>query len=364
MKIVNQFSTSIKIPNQNTTYIVGCNLLDNLSKLDCFKSPGTDTFLLLTDQNLFGLYGKRILDSLQKTGKGVVKAVVPDGEISKCLTTVESVCKTFLENKASRKSILVTLGGGVITDLGGFIGSILFRGISVIHLPTTLLAQIDAAIGGKNAVDVNVCGNMIKNMIGKIEQPYAVISDVNFLSTLPKNEIINGLGEAVKYWAGFGKPTYAQISSVRNQINTASLEEVILACLRIKLDVIQRDPFDTLGFRVRLNLGHTIGHAIEGYMKGKLSHGECVALGLVGAVKISSKMGILNNKTSRQIIAAIKDLGLPVAMSGLNIEKVICLLNYDKKGGSFVLLKDIGNLITGVIVENNIIRKVLSEIIL
>ena len=130
------------------------------------------------------------------------------------------------------------------------------------------------------------------------------------------------------------------------------------------MDVIQRDPFDTLGFRVKLNLGHTIGHAIEGHMKGKLSHGECVALGLVGAVKISSKMGILNNKTSGQIIDTIKDLGLPVTISELNMEKVMSLLNYDKKGGSFVLLKNIGNLITGVKVENNIIRNVLSEIIL
>lgn len=367
MKIINQVSTRIEISDQQTTYIVGYDLLDNLSDLKCFKGQNAENFMLLTDNNLFKLYGKRVIVSLKKTGRGVLIAVVPAGEKSKSLATVESVCKTFLENKASRKSILLTLGGGVITDLGGFIGSILLRGIQVIHLPTTLLAQIDAAIGGKSAVDVNVNGKMLKNMIGKIEQPFAVISDVSLLSTLPKKEVINGLGEMIKYWAGWGKPSKDLISSaswrIKNQNNT-TLAEIVSECQRIKLDMIRRDPFDTLGIREKLNLGHTIGHAIEGEMNGQLSHGESVALGLVAASKISVRTGMLSIDKAEVIIKTVKALGLPVILKGADKEKIMDLIAFDKKNGAFVLMKDIGTLVSRCIVDKKIIREAISEVII
>lgn len=363
MKIINQVSTRIEISDQQTTYIVGYDLLDNLADLKCFKEQNAENFMLLTDNNLFKLYGKRVIVSLKKTGRGVLIAVVPAGEKSKSLATAESVCKTFLENKASRKSILVTLGGGVITDLGGFIGSILLRGIRVVSLPTTLLAQIDAAIGGKSAVNVNVSGKMLKNMIGKIDQPVAVISDVSFLTTLPKKEILNGLGEMIKYWAGWGKPSIDQISKINNKNNT-TIAEIVTLCQRIKLDMIRQDPFDTLGIREKLNLGHTVGHAIEGEMNGQLSHGESVALGLVAAAKISVRTGLLSIDKAEEIIKTVKALGLPVILKGADKKKVMKLMDFDKKNGTFVLIKDIGMLASRCLIDKKIIREALSAVII
>lgn len=371
MKIIKRLSSTIDIPKQKTIHLVGYGLLDNLARLDCFRAPDVKNFLLLTDINVYKIYGKRVISSLNKLGKEVIVARVAAGEQSKSFDTAISVCGTFLENRVSRKSVLITLGGGVITDLGGFIGSIILRGIPVIHLPSTLLAQIDAGLGGKNGIDLWVKDKMLKNMVGKIEQAHAVVSDVGLLSSLPKREITNGLCEMVKYWVGWGKPSIGQLLAMKTpkrwRNDSSQVEELaktIICCQQIKIDIVKQDPFETKGLREKLNLGHTIGHAIEGETFGKLSHGECVALGLIGAVKISTRLKLMKQKTAIQIIETIKNLGLPTFIKGPNIEKVTKLLSYDKKRGTFVLIKEIGDLITGVKVEAKLVKIALLEVIL
>lgn len=363
MAIIKRELIITKTPPQKTTYTVGFNLLDDLSSLEALKNSNADKFLLLTDENLFALYGKRAVESIKKTGREVTTAVVASGEKSKTLQSVESACRTFLEGKASRSSILVTLGGGVITDLGGFIGSILLRGIRVIHLPTTLLAQIDAGIGGKSGVDFWTREGMLKNMIGKTEQPYAVISDVSLLSTLPKIEVINGLGEMVKYWIGWRKPSIEQLIAAKT-LQMEELANIISLCQQIKINTIRKDPFDILKIREKLNLGHTIGHAIEAEQKGKLSHGESVALGLIAATKISVKTGILSSVKAARIIETVKALGLPVMLKEADKKTVMDLTAFDKKNGTFVLIKDIGKLQTRCLVDRKIILDAISEVII
>lgn len=383
MKIV---KSNIHLPVQSTDYITGSDLLANLHLLDQLKNNNYSSFLLLTDNNIFNLYGERVITSLKKLNKPVITSLVVPGEKSKDLSVIPKIVKPFFQKGFDRKAAVVALGGGVITDLGGFIASILMRGIDAIYLPTTLLGQIDAAIGGKTGVDLFLPDSfMLKNMLGTIVQPKMVISDVDVLLTLPKREILNGLGEMTKYWVGWKSPTPEQMKTIKAplgwqaEVTTQAMippmaEELVTTislCQKIKIDIIQKDPFEKTGLRHKLNLGHTIGHAVEGAVKGKLSHGNAVAIGLVAAAWISVKKKMLSEEIFRQISNTLTILGLPtkIIFSQYSITRsdlvsaVNKTLKLDKKGGTFVLIDDIGKLQTGVSVEEKIVQQVLTEII-
>ncbi len=347
--------TKIKINTDSvqTEFIVGSDLLGNLHNIiqDCDKYS---RFLILIDKNVYKLYGKKIIKSLDKTGKPIVISIVPSGEKSKDLNNLEKFVKPFFRKIVDRKSCLLAIGGGVTTDIGGFIASILLRGIDCIYIPTTILSQIDAAIGGKTGVNFRIDNQtMYKNMIGTFRQPKMVISDVNVLVTLPKSEIRSGLGEMIKYWVGWGKPGIEKIIKFDNILkNKISLIDIIIQCQKIKVETVVIDPLDTKNVRVKLNLGHTIGHTIES-VKNNLSHGECVALGIVIAAKISESLKLLNGAEYEEILDKIKKSGLPTKVYRLNTTKVLKIMTFDKKSGDFVLIKKIGQLI----IKNDIDRK-------
>lgn len=211
-------------------------------------------------------------------------------------------------------------------------------------------------------------------MIGTICQPKIVISDVDTLSTLPQKEMLNGLGEIIKYWVGWGNPSITQLNSVASTpgVERSQLVEIISICQKIKVDIVCDDPSETKGLRHKLNLGHTIGHAIEGALEGKLSHGQAVAVGLIAASKISAEKKILSEVTLAQITDAIKAIGLPTQIKASQysltrsdlVTGVNKALKLDKKSGKFVLIKNIGNLITGMTVSEKTINDVLGEIII
>lgn len=348
--------------DQNNICITGKNLLSNLHKIEIINNSEIDKYILLSDKNVFEIYGKKIINSLNKLNKPVATIILKSGEQEKNFANILQIVVNIINQGVTRKSLLIALGGGVITDIGGFIASIVLRGINHINIPTTLLGQIDAAIGGKTGVNLWTDKNiMYKNMIGTFKQPLLVISDVDTLASLPKEEIKNGLGEMVKYWIGWGKPSKVQISNIKNQ---KYLSETISTCQLIKKGIIAKDPVETKGIRQKLNLGHTIGHAIEGTINGKLSHGESVSLGLVAAAKISRKLGLLDKKIEQEVISTIKSLNLPINISGIDREKVSEALNYDKKIGKFVLIKNIGEIQPNMNVDKTVINKVLREIIL
>lgn len=386
MNIISNIKSRIIPDVQQTEYFVGADLLTNLHKISAISESNFSSFLLLSDETVFKLYGQQVLRSLNNFGKDIVISTITPGEKSKDFRLLPKVIKTYFQKGFNRKSCLISLGGGVVTDIGGFLASILLRGIANINIPTTLLGQIDAAIGGKSGVDFWASGNlMYKNMIGRINQPKMVISDVALFKTLPNKEILNGLGEMVKYWVGWGKPTIEQLFMIKKAIKTPErwlkdssqveeLVKIISLCQRIKLDVITKDPFEQSGERQKLNLGHTIGHAIEGAGNGILSHGQAVAIGLAGAAKISFLKKLCNENTFKKIKSALQSLSFPtnfhvtmyrnMITKNEMIQSIKSALAYDKKGGAFVLIKDIGKLEINVVVEENIIEKVLEEVIL
>ena len=368
-----QFKSQININSQTTGYIVGSELLANLHKIKEIKNRNYSSFLLLSDKNTYKLYGDSVKSSSQKLNKKVCVSLLPVGEKYKNLASLSALIQPYFKFGFNRNSCLLALGGGVITDIGGFLASILLRGIDSIFLPTSLLAQIDAAIGGKNGVNFETeNGFMFKNMLGTIYQPSFVISDIDVLNSLPDREIQNGLAEMVKYWIGWGKPNPVQLEKFKhledNHMNSFRVKEIISTiseCQKIKIGVVEKDPFELTGIRQKLNLGHTIGHAIEAAARGKLKHGQCVAVGLVACAKISLYQGLLSQKDYQEIIEVIKKLEHHhIIFSSISRQKVLQAMELDKKGGTFVLIEKIGRLKTGVKVDKSLIKKVLKEILL
>lgn len=356
---------NIAQPVQVSEYITGCGILPDLHKLKTFKTDFSG-FILLSDENIRGSYGESVITSLRRLKGNVIDITIPGNETSKSLKEVERIIKYAVQKGANRKYCLITLGGGVTSDVGGFVASIFYRGITFIHIPTTLLSQVDAAIGGKSGVDfVSRDSLLYKNVIGTVCQPSTVISDTAVLKTLPKKEILNGLGEMVKYWIIFQKPVLSDLLEISYPIeNENKLAETVALCQKSKLEFVAKDPLDKRHIREKLNLGHTIGHAIEAAGRGRFSHGQSVAVGICAAARISILMGVLGMDKYHSIIEAVKNLKLPTAVPGIKTEDVITALQVDKKSGTFVLIKDIGNVICGVKVDSGIIQKAIGEIIL
>lgn len=356
--------TKIKINTeiQQTEYICGSNLLSSLHKI--IENIGDySNILLLIDKNVNNLYGRKIIKSLQYSGKQIVVSPVPSGEKYKNLNFISKFITPFFQKGISRRSCLIAVGGGVTTDLGGFIASILLRGIECVYIPTTLLGQIDAAIGGKTGVDFWMSKNkMYKNMIGTFQQPKTVISDTDFLNSLPIREIRTGIGEMIKYFIGWGRPDIKKIVNFNKILKSKiNLTDLISQCQKIKIEMVLMDPLDQKNIRAKLNLGHTVGHAIES-VKKDLSHGECVALGIAAAAKISLTEKILNDIEYKKILKSILDAGLPVQVKNLNIAKVLKIMDFDKKGGNFILIKNIGNLVIKSGIDQKTVISALREI--
>lgn len=361
-----QFTINIKTQTIKTGIILGLGLVENLSNLKELKRKKFSSFLLLTDKTIFSLVGKKVVDSLKATGKPVISSIIDPGENMKSIDKIPAVVKPFFNHGFDRNSCLIALGGGVITDLGGFIASLLLRGITHVNIPTTLLGMVDAAIGGKTGVNFHLNNKQIlKNMLGTIKQPDLVINDISLLRSLPPREYKSGLGEIIKYWIGWGKPTLLDIKKLQsNPVDQILLEKVISTCQKIKSDLIQKDPFDVMGIREKLNLGHTIGHALEGSKRTKLTHGEAVALGLIASLKISVLSKLLTKNKHDEIIQNIKDLDFTISIKGVNKNMILKSVKSDKKNGMFVLVKDIGDIVTKQKVNEKNIKIALNEIIL
>lgn len=374
MQIFFESKTIIGMSKQTTHYVVGSNLLENLDKILKRENAGYSSFLILADAKAFNLFGKVITTSLKRLDKPVVVSTILSNEQNKNLDKVTEIVKPFFQHGFNRNACVVAIGGGMVTDLGGFIASILLRGIGSIYIPTTLLGQVDASIGGKTGVNFGTNDIIYKNMIGTFKQPAWVISDIDTLSTLSEKEWISGFGEIVKYWVGWGKPAVKELTLIRSILGSTpgvELAEIIGICQEIKINIVKEDPFEKTGVRQKLNLGHTLGHAIEGALGGKLSHGQAVAIGLAAVAWISIKKKMLAEDIYQQILNTLATFGLPtkiiasrysITRSDL-VSAVNEALKLDKKGGPFVLIRDIGQLETDIKVDPVLVEKVLKEII-
>jgi 3-dehydroquinate synthase len=280
------------------------------------------------------------------------------GEINKSIETCVEIWNTLSELDADRKSLLINLGGGVVTDLGGFVASTFKRGISYINVPTTLLAMVDASIGGKTGVDLGT----LKNQIGVINFSDMVLIDTAFLKTLPLNEMRSGLAEMLKHGLIYDENYWNKMSRL-SQFDTSALDVLIYESVLIKKDVVTKDP-NEIGLRKTLNFGHTLGHAIESYFlsnpnKTALLHGEAIAIGMILACYISNKQEGFPTPKLEFIKNTIMTTFSKVEFLKADCLSIIELLKFDKKNThgniNFVLLTNIGKTKIDCKVSNDLI---------
>jgi 3-dehydroquinate synthase len=311
----------------------------------------TGTMVVVADSIVSPLYGKCVLDSLRSMGFKAQLLTIPAGEQYKTLDTVSFLWRGFLEAGLDRKSTVVALGGGVTGDLSGFAASAFMRGISWVGLPTSLLAMVDSSLGAKTGCDLPEG----KNLIGTFHPPRLVLSDPNALSTLPEDELRSGLGEVVKH-SVIADPALFELCARGYETVKARLPEIVRRAMAVKIKVIEADPFEH-GLRTALNLGHTVGHALETVSGYRLRHGEAVAIGMVVEARLAERLAIAAPGLSEAIAVTLVGLGLPVRIPpGLPQADILRAMRFDKKIDSgiihFVLPVEIGEVRVGVEVEN------------
>mgnify|MGYP002626881527 CR=1 FL=1 len=292
--------------SQNYDVLIGGGLMKDAGKYaaEVLKSRRT---MIVSDDNVFPLYGKTLRDSLESAGFEVSEFVFPHGEQSKCHDTLLQAYGALAENNITRADSLFALGGGVTGDLAGFAAASYLRGIDYIQVPTSLLAQIDSSVGGKTAVDIPAG----KNLVGAFKQPRLVIADTDTISTLSEDFFIDGMGEAVKYGMIWSEELFDLIAGGNIKDH---LEEMIVKCVDIKREVVENDEFDK-GLRMILNFGHTLGHSIEKTQNfSGLSHGKAVAVGMYLITKAGEKHGIITGNISGRLKECLEINKLPCSV--------------------------------------------------
>ena len=283
------------------------------------------TICIVSDDNVFPIYGKKVIKSFEKAGFRALSFVFPHGEKSKSIKVYTELLEFLLENRFTRSDCLAALGGGVVGDLTGFAAATYQRGIRFIQIPTTLLAMVDSSVGGKTAVNLEHG----KNQVGAFYQPSMVICDPDTLKTLPQEQFLCGCGEVIKY-AVFGSGEF--FDKLKSQDVSAQLEYVITKSVEMKRDVVAQDERDT-GARMILNLGHTVGHAIEACSNFEVLHGQGVAIGTAVISRAANKMGYLSDNDLDKILSLIKQYGLPTE-TDFSAEELYSAALADKKADS------------------------------
>jgi 3-dehydroquinate synthase len=286
------------------------------------------------------------------------------GEENKNIETCVQIWNVLTELGADRKSLVINLGGGVVTDLGGFVASTFKRGIDFINIPTTLLSMVDASVGGKTGVDL---GNL-KNQIGVINVPQMVLIDTSYLETLSQNEMRSGLAEILKHGLIYDKAYWEQFLDL-NAIDFADFDELIHRSVVIKNEIVSQDPTEK-NIRKSLNFGHTLGHAIESYFlenenKTTLLHGEAIAIGMILESYISLNMNLITLQEYLQIKTTIKTIFEDITIEAKDIDPILELLIHDKKNEygtvQFALIEGIGKIKINQSVENELILKAFED---
>lgn len=314
--------------------------------------------LLLSDTNVAPLYADRVLTSLQTAGFAASILAIPAGESYKSLETVSSIWCGCLDADMNRKSTIVALGGGVVSDLAGFSAATFMRGCRWVAIPTTLLAMVDASIGGKTGFNLSEG----KNLVGAFYPPRFVFADPNVLSTLPERELRAGLSEVIKHGV-IADPDLFNLCTQGWKAVTKNLPELVRHGMAVKVKVIEEDPYEQ-GVRAVLNFGHTVGHAIEIVSNFNVLHGEAVAVGMVVETRIAERLSIASAGLSDTIAGTLSGLDLPIKIpKNLLHEEIILAMNKDKKKSKgivrFSLPEKIGEVKFGIEIDN--LSSVLEE---
>ena len=347
--------------------IVGDNLLDEAGERIARLKPGARC-IIVTDERVAELHLRRLERSLKAYELDSVSIVVPAGEASKSLATLERVLDELLVARVERGDLVVALGGGVVGDLAGFAAAIALRGIGLVQIPTTLLAQVDSSVGGKTGID----SRHGKNLIGAFHQPLLVLADLKTLDTLSRREFRAGYAEVAKYGLINDSGFFVWLEAHWQEVfagGAARARAVATSC-RAKAAIVARDERED-SERALLNLGHTFGHALEsavGY-SDRLLHGEGVALGIVLAFKLSAELGHADAVTTERVVTHLAGVGLPTKLAFLgdalpSTDRLIEIMAQDKKvrGGKlvFVLARGIGQAFVAADVDPKEVRVVLE----
>ena len=288
------------------------------------------TAVIISDSNVFPLYGEIATNSLKKTGFSVVSYAFPAGEASKNGSTYLSILNFLAENHVTRTDCLIALGGGVVGDMTGFAAATYLRGIAYIQVPTTLLAAVDSSVGGKTAIDLPAG----KILAGAFYQPRLVLCDIDTLTTLPEDIFRDGCAEVIKYGILYDSALFDHLAEKGLCFHR---ETVIARCVELKRDVVTEDEFDT-GARMGLNLGHTIGHGVEAHSNFTLSHGKAVAIGMAIVSRSAAKAGICSQECCDKILNILQHFALPTSAGCTAGELYSCALSDKKRAGSTIHL--------------------------
>ena len=328
---------------------------------------GVEQVLLVSDRCVAGLYGSRVLESLERSGFRTHEFLIHPGENSKSLAVAGEMFEALARHRIGRDGLVVALGGGVVSDVAGFVAATWMRGIRFAICPTTLEADVDASIGGKTGVNI-AAG---KNLVGAFHPPTVVAIDPLCLRTLPARDIRAGLAESIKH-ALIAAPErfdwHEQHADRIMALDESITTELIDFNLRIKGAIVERDAFERSGVRLLLNFGHTVGHAIESCAGYALRHGECVGLGMLAACRISRAMGLLDSSDVDRVLSLLRRFELPTQLDqAIDTDDILARIRNDKKcvGGrvQFVLLEGIGRPVVRDDVSDDLVREAYESLL-
>ncbi|MEJ2486465.1 MAG: 3-dehydroquinate synthase, partial [Anaerolineales bacterium] len=324
--------------------------LDRLGEMLTTRGLGSRA-MVVSDSNVAPLYLDRAVRSLQEAGIHAKTLVLPAGEAHKTLETVSFLWHGYLDAGLDRSSMVVALGGGVVGDLAGFASSTFMRGITWVNVPTTLLSMVDASIGGKTGFDL-LEG---KNLIGSFFSPALVLASLNTLDTLPEVEFKSGMAEAVKHGV-IADPDLFEDCSVGIEKTMENPGPIVRQAMAVKIKIINQDPYEK-NIRAALNLGHTIGHAVELVSGFKIRHGEAVSIGMVAEAQLAERLSVAEKGLTATLVKVLEGLGLPVKIPGnLPRTEIIRAMKMDKKKAGkvvrFSLPVRIGEVSVGIAIEN------------
>ncbi len=345
--------------------LVGDGLLASVGQL--LREAGLDGAVrLVADESVHHRYGRQVEESLRSRGYAVSSFLVPSGETSKSMEMASGIYDWMIDQGTERRDLVLALGGGVVGDLGGFVAATFLRGLRLVQLPTSLLAQVDSSVGGKVAVN-HPRG---KNLIGSFYPPSLVVADPSVLTSLPRRELSAALGEVVKMGAIMDAPFFEWLESQGEELLRAeagAMEEIIAHTIRLKAQVVQADEKES-GLRATLNYGHTIGHGVEAASNySRYRHGEAVAIGMVGAARIALELGMVDSLDVERQKQLLARLDLPTRCPDVAAEEVWGSMSRDKKASQgqlmWVLPERIGRVSIQRTVPVELARRVVRELV-
>ncbi len=340
---------------------IGKGILRDINRL--FSLGKYSKIVVVTDENVKKILSKTILNYLPNDTSVIT---IPSGERAKTIKCVGEIWRKLLQIGTDRKSFIVNIGGGVVLDVSAFAASTYMRGVDYLNIPTTVLSQVDASIGGKTGIDFSG----IKNLIGTFNQPIGVIIDVQTLSSLPKREFLSGFAEIIKHGLIKDRKYFEKVTSKHPlEFNQDTLIDIIERSCKIKAEIVEADEIEN-GPRKLLNFGHTIGHAIESLSlesSTPLLHGEAISIGMLAGAKISHLMDLLSLSDLQRIKQSLINAGLPISTESIEINKVLEKIKSDKKNEkgkvNFTLLQEIGKAVYNQNVPDEVIIQAIKYVI-